>query len=240
MTVPTRKFRTKAVDFIIASDTIMDSAIANKTFLQAKRSSWADPFFQTIKDQINDATQTYLGMDSAVALRQSTQGVYNIVATAYTDLAEVKVQIEEDFKDNPTQKNEILNTLGFTTYFVAAQNKDQESLINLLFRFKTNLTPVLAAEIVAKGTAQVVLDNITAYADQLKDADVTQEGNKAQRKVMTSEAINEFNDIYEKVISITRIAAKFYKNNPALSDQFSFAKVVSRMNNYKSPPPPTP
>ena len=237
MTAPARKFKAKAVDFIIASDTILDSAIANKTFLQSKRSTWADPFFQDIKAQINDATQTYLGMDSAVALRQSTKSVYIIVATAYADLAEVKVQIEEDFKDNPSQKNEILTTLGFTTYFVAAQNKDQESLINLLFRFKTNLTPVLSAEIVAKGTAQASLDNIIAYADQLKDADVSQEGNKAQRQVLTADAIIEFNDIYSKVISITRIAAKFYKNNPALSDQFSFTKVVSRMNNYKTPPP---
>ena len=235
MTAPARKFKSKAVDLIIASDTILDSAILNKTFLQSKRSTWADPFFQDIKDQIDLATQTYLGMDSAVALRQSTQGVYNIVATAYADLAEVKVQIEEDFKDNPTQKNEILNTLGFTTYFVAARNKDQESLINLLFRFKTNLTLVLSAEIVAKGTAQASLDNIIAYADQLKDADVSQEGNKAQRQVLTADAIIEFNDIYDKVISITRIAAKFYKNNPALSDQFSFNKVVSRMNNYKTP-----
>ena len=237
MTAPARKFKAKAVDFIIASDAILDSAIANKTFLQSKRSTWADPFFQDIKAQINDATQVYLGMDSAVALRQSTKSVYIIVATAYTDLAEVKVQIEEDFKDNPSQKNEILTTLGFATYFVAAQNKDQESLINLLFRFKTNLTPVLSAEIVAKGTAQASLDNIIAYADQLKDADVSQEGNKAQRQVLTADAIIEFNDIYSKVISITRIAAKFYKNNPALSDQFSFTKVVSRMNNYKTPPP---
>jgi hypothetical protein len=237
MTTPARKFKSKAVDLIIASDTILDSAIANKTFLQSKRSTWADPFFQDIKTQIDLATQTYLGMDTAQTLRQSTQQIYNIVATAYADLAEVKVQIEEDFKDDQIQKNEILNSLGYTPYFATARNKDQEALINLLFQFKTNLSPILAAKIVAKGTAQASLDSIIAYADQLKDADISQEGNKAQRKVMTEEAITEFNNIYDKVISITRIAAKFYKNNPVLSDQFSFSKVVSRMNNYKTAPP---
>ena len=156
----TRKYSTKDVDFLITADTIINSAIANQPFLETKRSTWKPAFFQDIKTQINNAIETYLGVDSAKALRDASQVVYAIVTPANAILAEVKVQIEEDFKDTPTQKNEILNNLGYTSYFADARRGDQEGLINLLYQFKTNLSPDLTTKIVNKGTAQASLDEI--------------------------------------------------------------------------------
>ena len=49
MNIPIRKYKTKDVDMVITIETIIDSAIANKTFLQSKRPAWADPFFDDIK-----------------------------------------------------------------------------------------------------------------------------------------------------------------------------------------------
>ncbi len=230
MTTIQRIYNTKDVDMLIAIDTIIDSAIANKTFLQTKRSTWADPFFQNTKAEINTTVQTYLGVDSTQTLRQSTQIVKGIQANALRDLAEVKVQIQVDFSDQPTRKTEILTQLGFTTYFAAAQTKDQEALINLLFQFKTNLTPTLKTEIVTKGTAAAILTTITTYADTLREANVTQEGNKGTRKEITNEALTAFNTIYTKVSGIAKIANNFYKGNPALQQQFSFNKVSKAIN----------
>ena len=236
MTTITRNYSTKDVDFLITADTIINSAIANQPFLETKRSIWKPAFFQDIKTQINNAIETYLGVDSAKALRDASQIVYAIVTPANAILAEVKVQIEEDFKDTPTQKNEILNNLGYTSYFGEARRGDQEGLINLLYQFKTNLSPELTTTIVNKGTAQASLDEIISYADQLKNANVTQEGAKGTRKEITNEAIIEFNNIYDKIISIARIASKFYKNNKPLADQFSFVKVAKNINNTKKTP----
>ena len=237
-----RDYKVKDVDMLITAATITESAIANKTFLQSKRSTWADPFFDDLKIQIDKAIQIHLGVDSAKKLRESTQVVYNIQNNAIKDLAEVKIQIVEDFKDTPARQSEILNQLGFTAYHKDAQKRDQEALINLLYQYKTNLTPELKTEIVDKGTAALALDNITAYADTLKTANVIQEGNKGERKVITSEAVMEFNKIYNKVITITRISSKFLKDKPALKDQFSFAKVAKTLNATKKtkPTPPTP
>jgi hypothetical protein len=235
METPKTKYNVKTVDFLIASDTIINSAIANQPFLATKRSPWTVSYFQDIKTEIENAIQTYLGIDNAKQLRDASQKVYAIVTPANTILAEVKVQIEEDFKDTPTQKTEILNTLGYTTYFVSARRGDQEGLINLLYQFKTNLTPQLATTIVNKGTAQASLDQIIDYADQLKNANVTQESAKGTRKEITAEAIAEFNAIYDKIISIARIATKFYKDNKPLADQFSFTKVAKNINNTKKP-----
>ena len=44
-TTVTRKYKTKDVEMLTATATIIENAIANKTFLQSKRTTWADPFF---------------------------------------------------------------------------------------------------------------------------------------------------------------------------------------------------
>ena len=236
MKTPARKYSIKDVDFVITADTIIDSAIANQPFLETKRANWTMPFLQDIKNQIDKATQDHLGVDNAKQLRQASQEVYTIVAVAMNELAEVKVQIQEDFKDTPAQRTEILNTLGFTTYAFDASKGDQEALINLLFQFKKNLTQQLNDEIVAKGTSQTTIDTVISRADALKQADVFQEGKKGTRKELTNEALTAFNDIYNKIITIAKISNKFYKDNPPLKEQFSFSKVKSNLNKNTSTP----
>jgi len=239
METQTPKYNIKTVDFIITADTIINSAIANQPFLVTKRANWKPEFFQEIKTQIETATQNYLGYDNARELREATQKVYAIMKPATDLLAEVKVQIEEDFKDSSEMKKEILNTLGYTSYFATVRRADQEGIINLLYQFKTNLTDELKTKIVDKGTAPESLDKIVSYADQLKNANVAQEGAKGTRKEQTNEAVTEFNNIYDKIISIARIASKFYKNNKPLADQFSFTKVSKSINNTKKIPKTT-
>jgi plasmid maintenance system antidote protein VapI len=234
METPIRKYKVKDVDFIITADTIIDAAIKKQPFLVTKRATWSVDFFKEIKQLIEKATQDHLGVDSSKKLRDASQTVYTIVNQAKVLLAELKVQIEEDFKDNKTQQQEILNNLGFTSYNTAAKTGDQEAMINLLYQYKKNLTPELANTIVSKGTAQQTLDEINTLADQLKTANVFQESNKGERKEVTAQAINDYNAIYDKVISIARIASKLYSKDKASSDQFSFNKVAKTLNFSKS------
>ena len=167
-------------------------------------------------------------------MRQATQIVLNIQTQALNDLTEFKVQIEQDFKDTPTHKTEILTQLGFTTYHKLAQKGDQEGLVNLLFQFKTNINTTLNAEIVAKGTAQTTIDNIIGYANTLKNANITQETYKATRQEITDEAIKAFNQIYEQVISIAKISSNFYKTEKTKQQLFSFAKVAATLNSQST------
>ena len=233
----TRNYKCKDVEMLITAATINDSAIKNKTFLQSKRANRADPFFEDFKDQIDQTIEDYLGLDSAKQLRDSTKIVLEIQANAMKDLAELKTQIDADFKSNPSQRTEILTTLGFNTYYTAVKNKDQEALVNLLFQFKTNLTPEVRTKIIDQGTAPATLDTIILYAEELKNANITQEGNKGARKEITAEAVTAFNAIYDKVINIAVISAKFYKDKPELKDQFSFTKVKNKLNLTKKPNP---
>ena len=230
----TRIYKVKDVEMLIATATIIENAIANRTFLETKRSTWASPFFDDLKTKIKTTTETYLGKDAAQQMRQSTLVVLGIQKQALTDLAEFKVQVEQDFKSNPIQKTEILTQLGFTTFHKLAQKGDQEGLVSLLFQFKTNINPTLNTEIVAKGIAQITIDNIIGYANTLKDANITQETYKGTRKEITDEAIRAFNLIYDQVISIAKISSNFYKNEKPKQELFSFAKVRATLNSQST------
>lgn len=219
---------------LTASATIIENAIANKIFLKSKRSSWADPFFENIKTEIDAAIETHIGRDAAKQMRLATQVVYGIQNDAMLNLAEIKVQIEQDYSDNKIQKNEILTQLGFNSFYKKAQNKDQEALINLLFQFKTNLSATLQAEFVANGVAPVTITNILGYAETLKNANISQETFKGNRKEITDAAITDFNTIYSKVISIAKIASNFYKTNKVKQSLFSFSKVSKTINSMPS------
>lgn len=230
MTQIQRHYNKKDVDMLITAATIVESAIANKDFLVANRPAWADPFLSKLRDRIDVATHDFLGVDSAKELRLATQTIVNIQTKAIKDLSLVKVQIQEDFKKDKSRLTEILNTLGFSTYHKDAQNKDQEALISLLYRFKTNLTDDLKSEIVSKGMNPVFLENVINHTVELKNADINQETFKGSRKSITAAARKEFNEIYDEVISLSRIASKFLKDQPLTKEQFSFAKVSKVLN----------
>ncbi|MBC7525699.1 MAG: hypothetical protein H7239_14840 [Flavobacterium sp.] len=226
-----RKYNNKDIEMLTATAIIIENAIANKTFLQTKRSTWANTFFEDLEAHIKNTTETYLGKDAAKQLRDATQIVLGIQKQALIDLAEFKVQVEEDFKDNSIQKTEILKNLGFTDYHKIAQKGDQEGLVNLLFQFKTNMTSILKTEIVTKGTAEITINNIVSYATVLKTANIDQETFKGTRKEITDEAITAFNEIYDKVISIAKISSNFYKKEKTKQQLFSYAKVSANLNN---------
>ena len=229
MTDISRTYSGKDVDMLMACSTVMETAINNKAFLVPKRSTWADPFFDNMKARIDAAFKNYLGIDSAKDMRQSTQVLLGIQKQAAKNLAEVKVQLDEDFKKDKVRRTEILRQLGFTEHLKNAQRQDQEAMVSLLYMFKQNL-PGLRAEIEAKGTDKNTLNTITGYADTLKNANVKQETFKGSKKSITAEGIALFNGIYDDVISICKIAAKFCKEKPDLKDQFSFSKVKKALN----------
>lgn len=234
METATRNYSVKDVDMLVTSSTILESAMANKKFLQQKRSTWADPFFDDLKQKIDTATETYLGVDSAKELRGATHALLSIQKQATRDLALCKVQIDEDFKSDKPRRDELLKQLGFTGFLKKTQTGDQEALIQLLYQFKTNLTAALKTEIVAKGTAKETLDAISTYADGLKDANISQESFKGSRKSLTAEGVKEFNDIHSQVMSICKIAAKLFMDNPPVKQQFSFNKVSKALNVTKA------
>ncbi len=180
-----------------------------------------------MQTKISTAIESYLGLDKKKALRNATALVVSIQSTAKREVSFLKTQIEVDFSDT---KTEMLKLLGYTDYYKQVQNNDQEALIQLLYAFKKGMTDELKAEIVAKGTNPALIEKIVAYAHQLKEADTTQENLKKSTIAISDEAITAFNQIYNEIIGICKIASNYYLNDPLKKSMFTFSNVVATMN----------
>lgn len=241
----TRKYNCSDVVLLTTASTIVENAKLKKADLVAKRTTWADPFFPDLATRIDNLTKTYIGVDSAKSLRNATIALKDIQTKALTKLGDVKAQIEADFIKEPTTQKELLTTLGFTTYYTQAANKNQEATVNLLFQFKQNMTVATKTKITAKGTAAATIDEIITYADALNEANISQETFKSNRPNITEEAIKEFNDLYIDITAIGKITQRLYKDDKALKETFSFTKIanaqkVAAKAKQTTPKPPTP
>jgi hypothetical protein len=222
-----RLYNCSDVVMFTTSSTVIENAKTHKADLIIKRSIWADPFFPNLEKRGDDLLKKYLGIDSAKDLRNATQLLKEIQIKALKALGDVKAQVEADFIKTKARQKEILTNLGFTAYYTQAANKNQEATVNLLFQFKKNMDATLKTEITAKGTAATLIDEVISYADALNDANVNQETFKSNRPTLTDEAVKAFNDYYIDVTAISKIIRRFYKDDIALKETFSFTKIAN-------------
>ena len=92
------------------------------------------------------------------------------------------------------------------------------------------MTDDVKSKIVDKGTNPALIDRIIEYAGSLTHANVSQESLKVTTKEISEEAIKVFNDLYKEIVGICKIAGSYYKYEPLKKEQFTFNKVVSKMN----------
>lgn len=224
-TTTKRAYSGKDADMLTAAAVILQSAINHQSAIVVKRPKWNGTFFTDLQSTIADAFPNLLGVDNASELRKATALLNSIQVNAMNDLSLDKVQLEEDFKGNKLQRNEMLTNLGFTAHYRQLQKKSQSALVELLFKFKTNMTDTMKAQITTAGTAPELITSILGYAETLKNSNISQEALKGGRKENTKEVVEQLNAIYNQVISIARICTRIFSGEPTIRDQFSFAKV---------------
>ncbi len=212
---------------LLASKTITQTLGDNLADLSIARSNWSETYVSELSTKIDDAIENYLGLDKKKELRDATGKLATIQVPALRDLSFLKTQLEVDFGN---EAKEIKKKLGYDKNLRNVQKGDQETLIQLLYTFKKGMTGDLKTSIVNKGTNVALIDRIIGYADQLKEANVTQETLKETSKEVSGEAVNIFNGIYDEIIGICKIAANYYQYDELKKDQFTFSKVVANMN----------
>jgi hypothetical protein len=218
-----RNYSYKDVVMLMAAKTILQSMQANLGELSTARSTWTDAYLLELIRKIDLAIETYLGLDKAQSLREATTLLNQIMKPALRDLGFLKTQVEVDFNERAA---EILKTLGIDKNL---KNMKQEALIEVLYSFRKGMTDSLKSEITGKGTNPALIETLVGYASQLQEANVNQEGLKSTTKEVSKEGIDAFNAIYDEVIGISKIAAKYYETDKLKKDQFTFSKVVKRM-----------
>lgn len=230
-----RKYKGKDVEMLSVVEIIMLHVISHKDFLQGKRSTWTDAYLNNLIERIKNAYANVLGIDNVAELKKATQDLLKVCYEALELLGELKVQIENDFDEEPEKLDLIMTSLGYKSFNKKAQKGDQESLINLLFRFNENMTDELKAEIVAKGVMAETIEGITGYAETVKDLNNKQEQIKGEKKEITQAGLDELNGIYKEVIRITKISAKFFKHDKVVAQEFSYSKVLRNLNRVVKP-----
>lgn len=233
----TRNYPGKDVEMLLVAAVIMQHAISSKTFLIDKRTTWADPFFDNLNQSVEDAFSNVLGIDNSKELREATKTLLSIQKNALSDLVELRVQLNVDFKNNPNYLKTMLQDLGFSAFYTAAkQKRDQEALIQLLYKFDKNLTITLKSDIISAGISSKLLDDIVGYAQTLRNANVTQETAKDLRKDISEDKVAELNTIYDNIIGVARIASVFFKNQPLEKAKFSYSANLKQLNAKPSKP----
>lgn len=224
-----RNYNCRDVDMLMASKTIAESLKANISELSTARSDWTEQYATDLGIRIDNALENNLGVDAKKDLRNATAVLHSIQGPAMRDLSFFKTQIDDDFKKEPSQKNEILKTLGFTTNLKSVQNSNQEALIRLLYAFKTNMTEALRTEITSKGIADALIDKITGYAVTFQQANVSQESLKETTREISKDTADVFNGIYDEIIGICKKASNYYKYEPLKKALFTFRKVLRNL-----------
>lgn len=225
----TRNYSYKDVVMLMTSKVIAGNLLTNIAELSTVRSDWTERYATGLVEKIDGAIENQLGIDPKKELRSATSELSAIQTPAKRDLSFFKTQVGEDFKAEPAVRDEILTLLGFTRFIRGVQKGNQQSLVQLLYTFKTNMTETLRAEITSKGISATLIDNIMGYAVTFAGANVNQESLKLSTKEITEEARQIFNSIYDEIIGICKKASAFYQYNPLKKEQFTFSKVAKNL-----------
>ena len=225
-----RKYKCKDVVMLMATKTILQNMQANLGELSAVRTNWTPTYVTNLILKIDTAIDNFLGLDKKQGLREATALLNQIMAPAKRDLAFIKTQIEVDFDQAAV---EILKTLGLNRNL---NHLDQETLIQVLYSFKKGMTNPLKNSITQRGTNPALIDNIIGYANQLEQANLSQESLKSSTQEVSQEGVDTFNSIYSEVVGIGKIASKYYKDDKLKKDQFTFSKVVKNMGTAEKQP----
>jgi len=224
-----RNYNYRDVDMLMASKTIAESFKANISELSATRTDWTPEFADELISKIDFEIENHLGVDAKKELREASEILTSIQAPARRDVSYFKTQIEDDFKKEPSKKKEILKTLGYSKHLRNIQKGNQESLIQMLYTFKKNMTKSLRKDITEKGISIMLINNIINYADKFMEANITQETFKESTKELTKEVADAFNAIYDEMIGICKKASSYYQYEPLKKEQFTFSKAISNL-----------
>lgn len=194
-----RKYRGTAIQMLMATDLIIDNAIAMAPTLTAARPKWTLSYLTDIKGNITGILEDNFGIKGTTSLKEVTATLTTKEIAAKAMLQQAKTQIEVDFGKDKTKCSNILTALGLSKVKLI-KNASQDATIEMLTTFRNNLTPVLEADLIAAGMSPTTLTSIKALAAELYQANAIQEQKKIGSKETTATLNAQLNDLYDEVI----------------------------------------
>lgn len=225
----TKSYNCKDVTMVMAAQIIVGFLEKYQAELVLARSNWTMEYVTGLKDRINHIITNYVGLDRYNLLRQATSELNSMIIPAHRDLSFLKTQIETDFMGG---SENILKELGLTTKLTQAKKGSQEALSAVLLTFRRGMNEQLKERIVDKGTNPALIERIIGYTDQVIDKNTRQEQLKLQTTNISHVARVALNELYSEIIGICKIASRYYVDEPAKKNNFTFSQVIKRMNQH--------
>jgi hypothetical protein len=218
-------FQGNAVNMLLACNIVADHFVANNSDLSKLRTNWTSEYATGVQTRVHTLAGNYLGIRTRDELFDATRTLMRLLGPAKEKLALIKVQIRVDFKKDPDAMNRILSRLGFTVS--NRKHLTQSEYVSMLVSFKRNLTPALIQEITAAGMKENLLTEVAAVADQINEANTTQERLKGTTKEATGTVRRELTALYDEIIGICKIASKYYLKDKDKKELFTFSKILA-------------
>lgn len=224
-----RKYNCKDVTMLLAAKTIAQYFKDNIKDLSIVNQKWTIEYADELILRIDNILNQILGIYAKKDLKDATINLVVLMDKVKQDLAKFKRFVNVCFKDDPAQKDYVFSLLGFNQHYLSASRGNQDAFINLLFAFKTNFSDDLRTTLVNYGMPEIIIDDIIVSANNVDQANNSQERNKLLSKEISFNRRTVLNDIYDEVIKICILAHPFYKELPAKREMFTFAKITRRI-----------
>lgn len=232
-----RKYKGTAIQMLMATDLIMDNAIAMASTLIAARPKWTVSYLTDIKGNIASILEDSFGIKGTTSLKEVTSILVTKEIAAKAMLQQVKTQIGIDFRKDEAKRKEYISTLGFAKV-KSIKDASQDATIEMLVTFRNNLTPAIEADLTAAGMNPATLESIKALATELYQANALQEQKKIGSKETTATLNAQLNDIYDEVITIAKIASTLLTDKADI-EKFSYTRALKQMGYQESEKKPT-
>jgi hypothetical protein len=232
-----RKYKGTAIQMLMATDLIIDNAIAMAPALTAARPKWTMSYLTDLKGNISSILEDNFGIKGTTSLKEVTATLTTKEIAAKAMLQQAKTQIEVDFGKDKSKCSSYLITLGLNKVKVI-KNASQDATIEMLITFRNNLTPNIEADLTAAGMSPNTLANIKMLATELYQANALQEQKKIGSKETTATLNAQLNDIYDEVIGIAKIAASLLTEKADI-EKFSYSRALKQMGYNEQEKKPT-
>ena len=218
-----RLYSGKDIDMLDTCAAIMQSAIKYKDLLANERPGWRGHHFQNVSARIETIRQQYFELRSKTDLPAGEGN--ELLQQAIYDLTVFRVQLIEDFKKEKVRREGLLKDLGFKEYYSKVKAGDPEAIKSLVEHFRAHVNEVMKAEFIAKGIHPELISRIFGYINKFKDFKPEKDAARESRKTITLESVKVLNEIYDEVISISKIARIILGDDRIKKSEFSFLKV---------------
>ena len=229
-----RNYNYKDLHMLLACKAIVQSFSNNIDELSLVKPEWTSDYAERLSFKIDEAIENNLKIDEDRQVRDAYTTLNTMYIPAIRDISLFKQKVEGDYKDNVKKKKKLMKNLGFTDYLNNAQKKDQEALIKLLQSIEKNFKPKLRREFESKGVNSKLMDKVEQYAEEFRNIQLPKKIFDKLVKNPKDSSIEIFNQIYEEIQGICKVASAYYRFEADKWEQYAFQKIANNAWTIKS------